>query len=342
MTTDISTDATTRGSYPPAPIDDFRGLVAVVTGGGSGMGRELVRQLSAAGCHVATCDVSLEALDETIELARAGAPESVRFTTFACDVSDEGAMLAFADHVAEAFGTDAIHLLFNNAGIGGGGSLVVAPREEWDRVFGVCWGGVINGMRAFLPMLMRADRGHVVNTSSINGLWACLGPVGSHTAYSSAKFAVRGLTEALTVDFRVNAPHLTASVVMPGHIGTSIVRNSMLLAGIDVKDMSDEAVAQVRQNLEARGIDTGGASDEDIRTLTQLRADTFEHGAPTTAGAAATIILDAVRSGQWRVLVGDDAHDIDRILRDRPTEAYTDGFMDDLEAMGHFGGLIQR
>jgi NAD(P)-dependent dehydrogenase (short-subunit alcohol dehydrogenase family) len=342
MTTDTTTGTTTGTAYPPRPISDFRGLVAVVTGGGSGMGRELVRQLSAAGCHVATCDVSLDALDETIELARADAPESVRFTTFVCDVSDEDAMLAFADHVADALDTEAINLLFNNAGIGGGGSLVLAPREEWDRVFGVCWGGVINGMRAFLPMLLRAERGHVVNTSSINGLWACLGPVGSHTAYSSAKFAVRGLTEALVVDFRVNAPHLTASVVLPGHIGTGIVRNSMLLAGIDVKDMSDEAVAQVRQNIEARGIDTGGASDEDIRNLTQLRADTFEHGAPTTASVAATIILDAVRAGEWRVLVGEDAHDIDRLLRERPVEAYTDAFMDDLDAMGHFTGLIQR
>lgn len=329
-------------AYPPPPITDFAGLLAVVTGGGTGMGRELVRQLAAEGCHVAMCDVSQEHMDETVALALAGAPDGTRISTFVADVTDEQAMNAFAGEVRAEFDTDAIQLLFNNAGIGGAGSFVNSTREEWDRVFGVCWGGVLNGMRAFLDLLMAADRGHVVNTSSVNGLWACLGPVGSHTAYSAAKFAVRGFTEALTVDFRVNAPHLTASVVMPGHIGTSIVRNSMILMGMDPKNMSDEAVAQMRQSLGSRGIDTSGASDEDIRTLAQMRAELFENAAPTTAAQAATIILDAVRANTWRVLVGEDAHDIDRLVRERPTEAYTDEFMDTLDALGHFGGLVQR
>jgi len=306
------------------------------------MGRELVRQLAAAGCHVATCDVSGDALEETVDLAVADAPDDVRITTCVADVSDEAAVRAFADHVHTELGTESINLLFNNAGIGGGGSLVVDDRDAWDRTFGVCWGGVLNGTRAFLPMLLAAERGHVVNTSSINGLWACLGPVGAHTAYSSAKFAVRGLTEALMVDFRVNAPHLTASVVMPGHIGTGIMRNSYLHHGVDLKDLTDEQVAQMRRDIEARGIDTSPASDEDIRNLIQLRADAFEHGAPTTGAQAATIILDAVKAGTWRVLVGQDAHDVDLMVRDRPTEAYTDAFMDELEAMGHFGGLVAR
>jgi NAD(P)-dependent dehydrogenase (short-subunit alcohol dehydrogenase family) len=191
-------------------------------------------------------------------------------------------------------------------------------------------------------MLMAADRGHVVNTSSVNGLWACLGPTGAHTAYSAAKFAVRGLTEALNVDFRVNAPHLTTSVVMPGHIGTSIMRNSMIEFGMDPKNMSDEAVLTMRELIAARGIDVSGASDEDIRAIALMRAEMFENGAPTTAAGAATIILDGVRNGDWRILVGPDADVLDRLLRERPTEAYTDEFMDELEALGHFGGLIQR
>jgi len=332
--------------YPPPPISEFAGLVAVVTGGGTGMGRELVRQLAAAGSDVALCDVSAEAMDETVELARVDAADSdtdsVRLTTFVVDVSDEEAMHAFAAHVAAAFDTSTIQLLFNNAGIGGGSSLVTADRAEWDRTFAVCFGGVLNGLRAFMPMLLAADRGHVINTSSINGLWACLGPVGSQTAYGAAKFAVRGLTEGLLVDFRVNAPHLTASVVMPGHIGTGIVRNSLLHHGIDVKDLNDDAVMQMRKNIEARGVDTSGASDEDIRNLVVLRADTFESDAPTTAAQAATIILDAVKTGEWRVLVGDDAHALDELLRERPTEAYTDAFMAHLDAMGHLGGLVQR
>jgi NAD(P)-dependent dehydrogenase (short-subunit alcohol dehydrogenase family) len=326
-------------SYPPAPIGDFGGLTAVVTGGGTGMGRELVIQLAAAGADVAMCDISTDAMDATFDLARRRGDTNI--SAFACDVSDAQAMDEFAAHVRHEHGGHA-HLLFNNAGIGGGGSLVNADPDEWDRVFDVCWGGVLNGTRAFLPMLLAADRGHVVNTSSVNGLWACLGPVGAHTAYSAAKFAVRGFTEALMVDFRVNAPHLTASVVMPGHIGTSIARNSMLEFGRDPKDLRDEQVAEIREQIERRGIDVSGASDEDIRNLMALRVESFENDAPTTAAGAATIILDGVRAGQWRILIGADAEVLDDMVRAQPGAAYTDEFMDELQAGGHFGGLIQR
>ena len=324
------------------PIPSFAGYIAVVTGGGTGMGRELTRQLAADGCDVAICDTSQEAMNETRQIALAGAPAGTRLTTFVADVADAAVLAAFVDHVATEFGTDSINLLFNNAGIGGGGSLVIGNTSEWDRVFGVCWGGVLNGTRSFLPMLMRAERGHVVNTSSVNGLWACLGPTGAHTAYSAAKFAVRGFTEALMVDFRVNAPHLSASVVMPGHIGTLIARNSMLEFGRDPKDLSDDQVVEIRDVLERRGIDASGASDEDIRNLMALRIDMFENNAPTTAADAATIILDGVRAGDWRILIGEDAHALDAMLRDRPHDAYTEAFMDELAANGHFGGLIQR
>ena len=326
-------------TYPPAPVDDVDGLTAVVTGGGTGMGRELVIQLAAAGARVAMCDVSSEAMDETRDLARRS--DDTRVSSFVCDVADEAAMDAFAAHVRDAHG-DAVHLLFNNAGIGGGGSLVLADRAEWDRVFGVCWNGVLNGTRSFLPMLLAAERGHVVNTSSVNGLWACLGPVGAHTAYSAAKFAVRGFTEALMVDFRVNAPHLTASVVMPGHIGTQIARNSMEEFGRDPKNLSDDQVVEIREAITARGIDVTGASDEDIRTLMAMRVESFENDAPTTAADAATIILDGVRAGRWRILIGPDAEVLDEMVRANPHDAYTDEFMDRLAADGHFSGLIQR
>lgn len=329
-------------TYPPSPITDFEGLFAVVTGGGTGMGRELTRQLAAEGCHVAICDVSTEQMDETLVLASKSAAPGTRLTSFPADVSDAGVMDAFAAHVARALDTEHVDLVFNNAGIGGGGSLVNADPAEWDRVFDVCWGGVLNGTRSFLPMLQAASRGHIVNTSSVNGLWACLGPVGAHTAYSAAKFAVRGFTEALMVDFRVSAPHLTASVVMPGHIGTSIARNSMLEFGRDPKDLSDDQVTEIREQIASRGIDVSGASDEDIRNLMALRVETFENDAPTTASGAATIILQGVRDGDWRILIGPDAHVLDEMVRARPWDAYTDGFMDDLQADGHFGGLIQR
>ena len=326
-------------THPPAAISDFDGLTAVVTGGGTGMGRELVRQLAAAGCAIAMCDVSHESMEETAQLVRADGEADLSW--YAADVGVAAEMDAFAAHVVDRHGP-AVNLLFNNAGIGGGGSLVAADPTEWDRVFNVCWGGVLNGTRSFLPMLLASDRGHVVNTSSVNGMWACLGPTGAHTAYSAAKFAVRGFTEALTVDFRVNAPHLRASVVMPGHIGTHIARNSMLEFRRDPEHLRDDQVSEIREQLASRGIDVSGASDEGIRDLMALRVETFENDAPTSAAAAATVILDGVRAGEWRILIGDDAAALDAMLRERPHDAYTDEFTDDLVARGHFTGLILR
>src|SRR3546814_6338155 len=119
-------------------------------------------------------------------------------------------MMRFRDEVLAAHDTDHVNLVFNNAGIGGGGSFLTASREEWERTFGVRWGGVYNGSRAFLPLLVASDEGYLVNTSSVNGFWASLGPGVPHTAYSAAKFAVKGFTEALLEDLRLNAPHVKA------------------------------------------------------------------------------------------------------------------------------------
>ena len=201
-------------------MKDFSGKIAVVTGGGSGIGRALVRQLSAEGCSVAMCDISADDMAETESLAMTDAPQGVQIISFVADVADEPRVQAFRDHVLEVTAQDHIHLLFNNAGISGGGSFVNANREQWERTFGVCWYGVYNNARAFLPLLIKANEGHIVNVSSVNGFWASLGPDTPHTAYSAAKFAVKGFTEALITDLALNAPHVKASVVMPGHIGT--------------------------------------------------------------------------------------------------------------------------
>ena len=186
-------------------MKDLAGRIAVITGGGTGMGRELARQLVAEGCNVAMCDVSASAMAETKRLCEVDRlPQGLRITTHVADVSNEDDVKRFAAEVAEQQETDRIHLLFNNAGIGGGGSMIAHERREWERTFNVCWFGVYYCTRAFLPMLLKADRGHIVNTSSVNGFWASVGPNVPHTAYSAAKFAVKGFSEALQTDLRIN------------------------------------------------------------------------------------------------------------------------------------------
>jgi len=313
-------------------MKDFAGRIAVVTGGGTGMGRELVRQLASEGCHVSMCDVLEETMAQSRELAQQGAPTGTRVTAFRADVSVEADMLAFQRHVAEAHQTDQIHLLFNNAGIGGAGSFVLDDREEWEKTFGVCWYGVYNGCRAFLPMLLAAPEGHVVNTSSVNGFWASLGPLTAHTSYSAAKFAVKGFTEALVNDFRNNAPHLKVSLVMPGHIGTSIVINSGKILGRDPKEMPDEEIDEARQRLARMGFDLSGATNEQIRLALIARAEQFRDDAPMSARDAAHVILDGVREERWRILVGDDAVVLDELVRESPEEAYEPAFMERLVA----------
>ena len=320
-------------------MERLEGRIAVVTGGGTGMGRELVRQLAALGCDVATCDVFAEAMDETKSLALEGAAAGTRVTTGLADVSDESQVVAFRDLVAHEFATGHINLLFNNAGIGGGGSVVADDRAEWERTFGVDWGGVYYSTRTFLPMLLAADEGHVVNTSSVNGLWASIGPNTPHTAYSAAKFAVRGFTEALIADFRVNAPHLRASVVMPGHVGTSIVLNSSRAHGRGPDSLDADELDDLRKRLVGRGLPLEGVSDEDLRKGIQMMGEAFRDAAPTTAAQAATIILAGVRQNRWRILVGEDAEVLDAAVRADPERAYEPQFWEELRSKGHFGGL---
>ncbi|MCC6918056.1 MAG: SDR family NAD(P)-dependent oxidoreductase [Alphaproteobacteria bacterium] len=304
-----------------APLKDFNGKIAVVTGGGTGMGREMVRQLVAEGCTVAMCDVIPENMAKTRDLCeQAGIPQGTRIMSYVADVASEDALNAFAKAVAEELKTDRIHLLFNNAGVGGGGSFVAGNRSEWEKTFGICWYGVYYSCRAFLPMLLKADRAHITNTSSVNGFWASLGPNTPHTAYSAAKFAVKGFTEALITDLRLNAPHVTCSVVMPGHIGTAIARNSRLV--LDSGEMSEAELKNARERAKLFGFDGDKLTREDIGKFFDAMADNFENNAPTTAAQATKIILDGVKANKWRILVGDDAHKIDAAVRQAPEIVY--------------------
>jgi NAD(P)-dependent dehydrogenase (short-subunit alcohol dehydrogenase family) len=305
------------------------------------MGRELARQLSAEGCAVAMCDVSAENMAETRELCLKEAPSGLRVTTHECDVSNEAQVNAFRDAVVREHQTDHVNLVFNNAGIGGGGSFVAGDRAEWERTFGVCWSGVYYCARAFVPLLVASDDGYIVNTSSVNGFWASLGPGIPHTAYSAAKFAVKGFTEALIADLRMHAPHVKAAVVMPGHIGTSIGINTRKVLGQpDPLDMSPEELGDLRSELEKRGMPVGGLADDALKKEIHQRALDFRDKAPTSAAEAAKIILDAVREDRWRILVGDDAHALDELVRADPEGAYEPEFIGRIQQQGHLRGVL--
>ena len=272
------------------------------------------------------CDISADAMAETKRLCEVEKlPQGLRVTTHIADVSIEDQLKRFRDELAEQQATDKIHLLFNNAGIGGGGSFLTNSREQWERTFNICWGGVYFGVRTFLPMLLKAEEGHIVNTSSVNGFWASVGLGVSHTAYSAAKFAVKGFSEALITDLRLNAPHVKCSVVMPGHIGTSIVSNSRLVQN-GSEQLQPNELLQARQRMKGMGIDVDVMSDDEIQQKAQDRARSFRDEAPTTAAQAAKIILDGVKADRWRILVGDDAHMLDERVRETPEEAYTPQF----------------
>jgi NAD(P)-dependent dehydrogenase (short-subunit alcohol dehydrogenase family) len=303
------------------------GKLAVVTGGGSGMGRELVRQLAAQGCSVAVCDWHTDAVAETAAIAQADARPGARVTGHACDVSDEAQVLRFRDELLAEHGTDHVDLVFANAGVGGGSSFVKDTREEWERTFAIDWWGVYYCARAFLPLLIASGDGVLVNTSSVNGIWASLGPGMPQSAYATAKFAVKGFTEALIEDLRSNAPQVRVVLVMPGHVGTDIVANSLRAHGREPERLSDAQLEEMippgaRAGLISAGVLPERASADDLRQiLVRMNAD-FRDKAPVSATQAATIILDAVRSGAWRILVGEDAKMIDAAVRAKPEVSY--------------------
>lgn len=319
----------------------FEGRLAVVTGGGTGMGRELAVQLAMQGCSVAFCDVSAGNMAETRQRCEAAAPSGTRITTHLCDVANEVQVNGFRDEVVRQHQTDHIDLLFNNAGIGGGGSFVAGDREEWERTFEVCWRGVYLCSRAFIDLLIASEEACIINTSSVNGFWASLGPMIPHTAYSAAKFAVKGFTEALITDLRINAPHVKVVLVMPGHIGTDIVTNTYrVLGNAEPLSLPPERLASLRQQLNRMGVEAAGMTDDALRQMLHMQAISFRENAPLSAADAATIILNGVREGRWRILVGEDAKAVDAAVRSDPENAYEAELMVELYKQGHFRGPL--
>ena len=305
-------------------MDSFAGKLAVVTGGGSGIGRELARQLAAQGCSVAACDLNPDSVAVTAATAWASAPPGVAVTGHACDVSDEAQVLRFRDGLLDQHATSHVDLVFSNAGIFGGASFIKDSREEWERTFNNNWRGVYYCARTFLPLLIASGDGVLVNTSSVAGFWATAGPGAPPiTAYSTSNFAIKGFSEALVEDLRSNAPQVRVVVVMPGVVITDIAENSRRVFGLPEWDqLSDaELLEQIPEAGRAVLIATGLLAEDfsagDLRrAIPRLRSEFQDKG--FTAVQAATVILDGVRSGAWRILVGEEAKMLDAQVRANP------------------------
>lgn len=262
-------------------MKDFKGKVAAITGAGSGMGRELAIELAARGCHLALSDVNEAGLAETVELvSKAG----VNVTSQVVDVADKAAVFAWADQVAKDHG--AVNLIFNNAGVALGATIDGMEYDDLEWLMNINYWGVVHGTKAFLPYLKQSGEGHIVNTSSIFGLIG----VPSQSAYNSAKFAVRGFTEALRMELDMAGCGVSATSVHPGGIKTNIARAARM----------DKSVGDI-------GLDREKAAVK------------FEKNFITTANSAARTIIKAVEKNKRRVLVGPDAYVVDLLVRLMPT-----------------------
>lgn len=261
----------------------FKECVAVVTGAGSGIGRQLSYQLAAAGAKIAISDINQKNLDETEQHLRESGADVLATTL---DVSNKEAVFTYAQQVDEHFGK--VNLVINNAGVAlASGSLWDTELEDFDWVMNINFYGVLYGTKAFLPKLQQADWGHIVNISSLFGLIS----VPTQAAYNSSKFAVRGLTEALRHELKAENSKVSCTSVHPGGIKTNIARDARIADKLEDTDAGDREQAAKR----------------------------FEKLAKTTAESAAQQILQAVADDKMRLLIGSDAKMIDRLQRFFPS-----------------------
>lgn len=257
----------------------FRNKVAAITGAGSGIGRALALQLAREGCHLALSDVQEIDLHSTAKLV---STYGVQVTTTVMDVSDRFAMIRWADAVVRDH--KQVNLVFNNAGVAMGGFAETVSRSDFEWIMNINFWGVVWGTQAFLPHLKRSGEGHVVNTSSMSGIFA----TPTQSAYCASKFAVRGFTEALRQELDMEKCGVSVTCVHPGAIRTSIARSAKMDASMQIR--------------------TGGQSE-------QARARFDRMLNLTTAEKAAEQILAGVRRNQRQVLVGIDAHVLDKLTR---------------------------
>ncbi len=254
-------------------MDGFAGKVAVVTGAGSGIGQALAIELARSGAKLAISDVDTEGLAATEERLKAiGAPVKAD----RLNVTEREAFHLYADEVKNHFGK--VNQIYNNAGIAFTGDVEISQYKDIERVMDVDFWGVDNGTKAFLPHLNESGDGHVINVSSVFGLFSVPG----QAAYNAAKFAVRGFTEALRQEMILAQHPVKVTTVHPGGIKTAIARNATAAEGLDAEQLAN-------------------VFDKKLASMSPRRA--------------AVVILDGVRKNKARVLIGNDAKVLDALVR---------------------------
>lgn len=251
----------------------FDDKVIAITGAGSGIGRALALELAGRGAHLALTDIDEGTLAETVGMAEG---RGVKVTSETLDVADRGAVMAWAEAVADDHGR--ANMIVNNAGVALMADVATMDHDDFRWLMNINFWGVVNGTDAFLPHLKNSGDGHVVNISSLFGLQAIPG----QAAYNSAKFAVRGFTDALRIELEVEQCGVSATTVHPGGIKTNIVRNARW---------------DNPRNDRADGIVE------------------FDKMARTTPEGAALKILKAVERNRRRTLIGPDAYVFDVVSR---------------------------
>jgi butyryl-CoA dehydrogenase len=259
-------------------VKDFNGKVAAITGAGSGIGRALAVQLSQKGAHLALSDIDEAGLAETVNRCEGA---GVKVSSQRVDVADRDAMYAWAGKVVEDHGK--VNLIFNNAGVALAATIDGVSYDDFEWLMGINFWGVVYGTKAFLPHLKASGDGHVVNMSSVFGLIS----IPAQSAYNSAKFGVRGFTDALRMELELEGCGVSATTVHPGGIKTNIARNARM----------DPSLVAV-----------GATSEEEAR-------EGFEKIAMTSPEKAARQILAAVEKNKRRALIGPDAKAIDLVSR---------------------------
>ena len=265
-------------------MKSFNNQVAAITGAASGMGRSLALQLAREGCHLVLADRNEAALAQTLQLVRAHEGDRIRVTTHAVDVADRAAVYRWAEEAAAAHGK--VNLIFNNAGVALSSTIEGMEDDELAWIMNINFWGVVHGTKAFLPLLKATGNGHIINTSSIFGIFAQPGM----GAYNASKYAVRGYTEALRQELDLMDCGVSATCVHPGGIKTNIAKSSRVSPSMNGFLVRDEQ---------------------------QGKAE-FEKFFITSADKAAQVILDGVRKNKRRVLIGPDAHAADVMARVLP------------------------